>query len=76
MNTVYTEVGILLRNSGRSSFGFYSKIYTGHVVGHTRKKETNTIDTSRRINLFPNAEDSNSVLSEFCVQMQCYTVTV
>ena len=28
-------------------------------MGHVRKKETNNIDTSRRINLFSNAEDSN-----------------
>ena len=26
-------------------------------MGHTRKKKTNNIDTSRRINLFSNAED-------------------
>ena len=30
-------------------------------MGHTKKKETNNIDTSRRINLFSNAENSNYV---------------
>ena len=31
-------------------------------MGHTRKKETNNIDTSRRINLFSNAEDSTVIM--------------
>ena len=30
-------------------------------MGHTKKKEANNIDTSRRINLFFNAENSNYV---------------
>ena len=34
-------------------------------MGHVRKKETNNIDTSRRINLFSNAEDSNYVQLRF-----------
>ena len=43
-----------------------AKFYTtGRVVGHVRKKETNNIDTSRRINLFSNAEDSNYVQLRF-----------
>ena len=28
---------------------------------HTKKKEANNIDTSRRVNLFSNVENSNSV---------------
>ena len=30
-------------------------------MGHTKKKEANNIDTSRQINLFSNAENSNSL---------------
>ena len=36
-------------------------------MGHVRKKETNNIDTSRRINLFSNAEDSNYVQPQVSV---------
>ena len=45
-------------------------------MGHNKKKEANNIDTSRRANLFSNVENSNSVLSKFCVQVQCYAATV
>ena len=45
-------------------------------MGHTKKKEANNIDSPRRVNLFSNVENSNYVLSKFCVQVQCYTVTV
>ena len=35
-------------------------------MGSTKKKEANDIDTLRRVNLFSNVENSNSVLSKYC----------
>ena len=42
-------------------------------MGHTRKKEANNIDPSRRANLFPNVENSNYVLSKFALSEVLYS---